>query len=262
MAVERSSAIVIGRFPLGESDRVVTFFTRRFGKVRGVARAARRLRSRFGGALEPFTLGELVFFDAGRSDLVQVDHFDVVRPFARARDDLERFGQAAWMAECVARLCPDRDPNATLFALLVRALETVEAGVRPSRVALAFGLRCVDLLGHRLRTDACVACGRSDVVAGGVVAFDVTGGGTVCATCAAALGGVFAVGGGTLGALKRLRRASWNEMTTLPVGRAEGELRALLEAQVSGLIGQSTRSARFLREVNRAFPSSTPEVLQ
>lgn len=251
MAVERSSAVVVGRFSLGESDRVVTFFTRGFGKVRGVARAARRLRSRFGSALEPFTLGELVFFDNGRTELVQVDHFDIVKPFAAARDDLERFGQSAWMAECVTRLTADRDPNAGVYALLVRALETIEAGVRPARVALAFGLRYVDLLGHRLRTDACVACGTTTVVTGGVAGFDVSGGGTVCSACAGALGGAFVVGGGTLGALKRLRRASWTEATSLPLGHAELELRALLEAQISGLIGQSTRSARFLREVSR-----------
>jgi DNA repair protein RecO (recombination protein O) len=251
MAVERSSAVVIGRFPLGESDRVVTFFTRRFGKVRGVAKSARRLRSRFGSALEPFTLGELVFFDGGRSELVQVDHFDIVRPFAALREDLQRLGHAAWMAECVARLTAERDASPAIFTLLVRALGAVEAGVAPSRVAVAFGLRYVDLLGHRLRTDACVACGRSAVVAAGAVAFDVTGGGTVCPSCGTALGGVLTVDGGTLGALKRLRRATWNETTVLPLGRAEVELRALLEAHVASLIGQSTRSARFLREVSR-----------
>jgi DNA repair protein RecO (recombination protein O) len=251
MAVERSSALVIGRFPLGESDRVVTFFTRRFGKVRGVAKAARRLRSRFGGALELFTLGELVFFDNGRTELVQIDHFDIVRPFAGARDELERLGQSAWMTECVSRLTGDRDPSAPVFNLLVRALETIEAGTRPARVALVFGLRHVELLGHQLRTDACVACGVDGVVAGGAVGVDVTGGGTVCPRCAAALGGVLTLSASALGALKRLRRASWAESMTLPLTREEIELRALLEAQVSGLIGQSTRSARFLREVRR-----------
>jgi DNA repair protein RecO (recombination protein O) len=257
MAIERSTALVLGRLALGESDRVVTFFTRRFGKVRGVARSARRLRSRFGGALEPFTLGELVLFDNGRTDLVQIDHFDIVRPFAAVRDDLDRLGHSAWMAECVTRLTGDRDANPALFALLVRAFSAVEAGARPARVAVAFGLRCVELLGHRLRDDACVACGGGIVVTDGAVAFDVTGGGTVCRACARALGGVVTVGGGTLGALRRLRRATWREATALPLGRAESELRALLEAQVAGLIGQSTRSARFLREVSRVAPAVT-----
>jgi DNA repair protein RecO (recombination protein O) len=255
MAVERSSAVVIGRFPMGESDRVVTFFTRRFGKVRGVARAARRVRSRFGGALEPFTLGELVFFDGGRSELVQVDHFDIVQPFARVREDLGRLGHAAWMTECVARLTAERDPNAAVFVLLVRALTAIEGGVRPARVAVAFGVRYVDVLGQALRTDACVACGAGMRV-GDRVAFDPPGGGTVCAPCAHALGGTLTVSGATLATLRRLGRASWTEATSTPLGRSEIELRVLLEAQVASLIGQSTRSARFLREVSRA---STPE---
>src|SRR5262247_969625 len=133
MPLGKSRAVVIGSLPLGGSDRIVSFFSREFGKIRGVARAARRMRSRFGGALELLTLGELVFFDSGRSELVQVDHFDIVHPFEGVRGDLERLGQAAWMVECVARLTADRDPSATLFGLLVRALHGVETGDPPRR---------------------------------------------------------------------------------------------------------------------------------
>lgn len=256
MPVERSQAVVIGAFPLGESDRVVTFFTRRFGKVRGVARAARRLRSRFAGALELFTLGELVFFDGGRSDLVQVDHFDIVRPFQAIRDDLERLGQAAWMIECVGRLTAERDPNAPLFSLLTQALASVDARARPGRVAVVFGVRAIDLLGHRLRTDACVACGRRGVVADGATAVDVEAGGTVCPACARALGGTISVAAASLATLRRLRAAGWDDATSRPLGRAEPELRALLDEQVAGLAGQGSRATRFLREVSRGLPVS------
>ena len=81
-------------------DRLVEFYTRDHGKVRGVAKSARRPRSRFGAALEPFTLGELVFFDTGRSGLVRVDHFDIVHSFVRVRENLDRLGRGAWMCEC------------------------------------------------------------------------------------------------------------------------------------------------------------------
>ena len=246
MGVERTSALVLGGFPLGESDRVVTFFTRRFGKLRGVAKSARRMRSRFGAALELFTLGELVFFDSGRSELVQVDHFDIVRPFERVRSDLERLGHAAFMVECVARLTAERDPGASLFTLLTRALAAVEAAERPSRVAVVFAVRCIDLLGHRLRTDACVACGRRMTMAG-MVAVDVENGGTVCASCVTP--GASMISGAALTALQRLRVAQWHEGTTTRLGRIEPELRGLLERHVATLIGQSSRAARFLREV-------------
>ena len=252
MGVERSAAVVIGSFELGESDRVVTFFTRTFGKVRGVAKAARRTRSRFGSALELFTLGELIFFDSGRSELVRVDHFDIARPFDGVRGDLTRLGHAAWMVECVGRLTGERDPNTRVYGLLLRALASVEDGAPPARVAVAFGVRCVDALGHRLRIDACVACGRPlrSAPAGGVP-IDVDGGGVVCTPCAALVPGVLTVSAGAVQALARLRTTSWNDATAAPLGRAEAELRAVLEAQVAGLIGHATRSARFLREIGR-----------
>ena len=122
MALERTAAIVIGGFPLGESDRAVTFYTREQGRVRGVARGARRMRSRFGGALELFTLGDLVYFDTGRSELVRIDHFDVTEPFAPLRDDLDRLGHASWIVECVTRLTAERDRHPALYGLLLRSL--------------------------------------------------------------------------------------------------------------------------------------------
>lgn len=254
MALGKSPAVVIGSFPLGESDRVVTFFSREYGKVRGVARAARRLRSRFGGALELLTLGHLVFFDSGRSDLVQVDHFDVLRPFDGVRTDLARLGQAAWAAECVGRLTAERDPNVALYGLLVRALRSLEAGGPPRRVAVAFGIRCIDVLGHRLRTDACVLCGRR-AAEWGVVAVDVEAGGVVCEACAAATGDAVRVEPATVAALRRLRTLSWEEATAARLGRVEPELRELLDRQVARLIGQPTRTSRFVREVERLSSS-------
>jgi DNA repair protein RecO (recombination protein O) len=255
MALGKSTAVVIGSFPLGESDRIVSFFSRDFGKVRGVARAARRMRSRFGSALELLTLGELVFFDTGRSELVQVDHFDIVHPFEGVRDDLERLGQAAWMVECVARLTADRDPSATLYGLLVRALRSVEAGDPPRRAATAFGLRCVDALGHRLRIDACVGCGRRGSLAGAPIAIDVEEGGLVCAACAGRARSALRVDASTLGALRRLRAMPWSAAMALGLGATEDHVREIVDLHVTRLAGQPPRAARFLREIERCWPA-------
>jgi DNA repair protein RecO (recombination protein O) len=245
MALGKSSAVVIGSFDLGESDRVVTFYSREHGKVRGVAKAARRMRSRFGGALELFTLGELVFFDTGRSELVRVDHFDVLEPFASLRVDLERLGQAAWMVECVGRLTAERDPHAALYGLLTRALRACAGAAAPVRVAVCFGTRCLDVLGHRPRLDRCVECGR--VYPFARPALDE--GGLVCEACAAQVAGATAISPAAVVALSRLRAARWEEALTQPLGRIEAELRTALEAHMTRLIGQPTRTAKFLREV-------------
>ena len=246
MGLGASPAVVVGSFPLGESDRVVTFFTREFGRLRGVAKAARRLRSRFGGALELFTLGELVFFDTGRSELARIDHFDVTQPFARLRENLEALGEAAWIVEIVARTTGERDRQPALYGLLVRALRAMEVAPRPARVAVCFGVRCLDVLGHRPRLDRCVECGR-------VYPFprpSVGEAGLVCEGCRPGVDAV-PVAAATVAAFTRLRAVRWDEAIAAPVGRAGPELRAVLDTQLSRLIGQPTRSGRFIREVHR-----------
>jgi DNA repair protein RecO (recombination protein O) len=250
MPLGRSAAVVIGSFPLGESDRVVTFYSRDFGKLRGVARSARRLRSRFGGALELLTLGQLVFFDTGRSDLLRVDHFDVTRPFARVRENLDRLAQAAWAVECVARLTGDRDPHVGLFGLLVRALSALEGGRPPRRVAIAFGVRCIEALGHRLRTEACVGCTRR-ASAAAPVAIDLEAGGVVCAGCEPVMRAPVRVSAGAVAALRRERTLAWDVATSAPLGGVERELRDMLDRQAALLMGQAPRTLRFVREMER-----------
>jgi DNA repair protein RecO (recombination protein O) len=242
----RSAAVVIGSFPLGESDRVVTFFARDVGRIRGVAKAARRIRSRFGGALELFTLGELVFFDTGRSDLVRIDHFDVTHPFAALRERLDRLGEAAWIVEIVARTTGERDRQPALYGLLVRALRALETAERPARVSVCFGARCLDVLGHRPRLDRCGECGRAYPFPHP----SLGEGGVVCEDCRTGTDAV-AVSPATVSALARIRSVPWDEAVSTPVGRAGPELRAVLDTHLSRLIGQPTRSGRFLRELRR-----------
>jgi len=252
MALGKSTAVVIGSLPLGESDRLVTFYSRDFGKIRGVAKAARRMRSRFGSALELCTLGELLFFDTGRSELVRVDHFDITRPFQRVREDLERLAQAAWIIECVARLTAERDRHVALFALLARSLRALEGARTPTQVTICFGVRCIEALGHRPRLDACVECGRTYPFPRPCFGE----GGLVCEPCARQARDALPISPAAIGAFERLRSLAWEEALALPLDKTEAELSALLEANVARLIGHPTRATKFQREIRRLSPVS------
>jgi DNA repair protein RecO (recombination protein O) len=251
MALYRTQGIVIGRRALGESDRLVDFYTRDHGRLRGVAKSARRTRSRFGSSLELFTLGELVFFDTGRSELVRIDHFDIVHPFVRVREHLERLGQGAWVVECLTRLTPDRDSQPALFGLTLRSLRALDAGARPQRVASCFALRAVDLLGHRPRIDRCVECGRAYPFR--EAALDMTAGGLLCARCGVGADAL-PVSGAAVGLLKRLRAMAWEEGLRLPLAvELDAELAATLEGVMTRLMGHVPHSSRFLAQTRRPF---------
>jgi DNA repair protein RecO (recombination protein O) len=249
MSVYQSQAVVIGRRVLGESDRLVEFYTRDFGKLRGVAKSARRPRSRFGSSLELFTFGEVIFFDSGRSELVRIDHFDILHSFVGVREDLDRLGRGAWAVEALARLAAERDPNSTLFRLLVRTLDSLEGSSRPRWVSTCFALRAIDLFGHRPRIDRCVACGRSYPFADPIL--DIEIGGLVCPRCGPGLEAL-AVSGAVVGALKRLRALRWDEALRLSLASAlEGELSVIVEGMIARLVGHAPRSSRFIAQMRR-----------
>jgi len=251
MGLQRTQGVVIGRRPLGEADRLVTFYTREFGRLTGVAKGARRPRSHFGSALELFTQGQLLFFETERSQLVRVDHFDLLHPFLAVQEQLERLGQGAWVVECLGRLTAERDPHAALYGLLIRTLRALEEIPRPERAALAFMLRAVDLLGHRLRLDRCLECGGPP---GTAPRLDFSAGGLLCEACAPAASDSLPLSGQAVGALRRLRTLRWEELLTTSLPRAvEAEVPSALEAQVVRLMGCPLRTSRFLAQTRRSL---------
>src|SRR3954449_11205969 len=79
MPVYTSEALILRTYKLGEVDRIVVFLTRDRGKKRGVAKGARRARSRFMGALEPLTEVRLAYFENERRELVGLNYAETVR---------------------------------------------------------------------------------------------------------------------------------------------------------------------------------------
>ncbi|HEV8311190.1 MAG TPA: DNA repair protein RecO [Methylomirabilota bacterium] len=244
MPLLRTDGIVLRARDLGEHDRLVSLYTRDLGKLTAVARGARRVRSRFGGALELFTWGDVVGFEREGRELVRLDHFDIRRSFRRLREDLERLGQGARMLEAVGRLVEERDAHPACFLLLLRALRALETSA-PARVQLAFMLRFLDLAGYRPRLDRCGGCGRPLGTA--AVAFDPAQGTVTCGSCRPP--GAPGVAPRVLGALRGLQAAAWEARLqariALPVER---EAASLLDDYLAALTGTALRTPRFLAQ--------------
>ena len=79
MPLYTADALVLRTYALGEADRLVVFLTRDRGKKRGVAKSARRPRSRFTGALEPLTEARVAYFESARRELVGLNYAETIR---------------------------------------------------------------------------------------------------------------------------------------------------------------------------------------
>jgi len=175
----RTPAIVLKRMDLGEADRIVTFFSRDQGKVRAVAKGARRVTSRSAGHIEPFTLTD-VLFAVGR-ELDVVSQADTVEAFRQLRENLNLTTHAYYLAEVVDLLTEERLENRAVFDVLVDAFRQLTLAADARLVLIAFHLQLLDALGYRPELRQCVGC--SAAIEPVANHFSARQGGALCPTC-------------------------------------------------------------------------------
>ena len=113
----------------------MVLFRREFGMVRGVAKGARRLRSRFGSALEPFSEVRVEYFEKEERELVSLQHTDLIRSSFDIASDPESLETYAYIADLLIEFAPPHDPNETLYRM-VRAVLSARLKHRPEHEAL------------------------------------------------------------------------------------------------------------------------------
>jgi len=158
MAVLTSDAVVLRTWPVHESDLIVSFLSRDYGRIKGIAKAALKSRKRFGGALEPMTVTRAWFAERPRQELVRLDQLEIVRSPLSAPVDHVRLTVLSFFAELLEQALPEHDPQETVFRLLVSVLEqtTVE---QPWIPLTYFQLWMTRLMGLLPDIAHCTACG-------------------------------------------------------------------------------------------------------
>lgn len=158
MPLVESEAIILRSSPFGEADKLVSFFSRALGRLRGIAPSARRSRRRFGAALEPLSYVRLWFFERENRELVRLSQSELIDSFWNARDSYERSVALSQVTELAERLLPEREASDKAFRLL---LATLEAFQRTDSVWLPltyFQLWSVRLAGWLPALDRCARC--------------------------------------------------------------------------------------------------------
>ena len=160
MALKESEAIVLRTYPLRESDLLVTLFTRLEGKVKGVARAAKKSKRRFGGALEPLTYVRAFYDDRERQELARLDSCEVIESPLASEVSYPRAVALGHIAELLDELLPDRERSDAVFRLTVSVLQELR-GASLWMPLTYFELWMTRLMGFLPELSECVACGRS-----------------------------------------------------------------------------------------------------
>jgi DNA repair protein RecO (recombination protein O) len=161
MGLVETEAIVLRVYPLAEADKIVVCLTRSAGVVRAVARGARRLKSRFGAGLEPFTLLHLSYYEKEGRELVTLRQTEIQRSYFNLSRRAETHAALAYLSELVLEFAPPHEPNEKLFRMVRATLGAVPQGEEDFTPLLRyFEVWTLKLAGFLPELRRCAECGR------------------------------------------------------------------------------------------------------
>ncbi len=193
MPARVSEALVLRTYPLKEADLVVSFLTRDQGKLRGVAKRARRPKSAFGAGLERLSHVRMAYFQRETRELVNLDSCELIRSQFGLISDYWASVALDYLAEVSEQLLPSAEPGERFFRLLLAVLDSMRQGEPGSgawRAVTYFSLWAVRLSGWLPELNVCLSCGSllDDPETRERAYFSRTRTGLVCGHCRAALG--------------------------------------------------------------------------
>lgn len=121
-----TEAIILRTYNLSEADKIVVCLTRTSGVVRAVARGARKLKSRFGAGLEPFTVVQASYYEKENRELLSLRQAEILNSYFHLAAKEQIVEGLAYMSELTIEFAPPHEPNEKLFRMFRANLEALE----------------------------------------------------------------------------------------------------------------------------------------
>ncbi len=240
-----TEAVVLRAMKFRDTSKIVSLYTRQFGRLSVVAKGARGRTPRFGAALEPMSHVTAVLYHKERRELHLLSQCDLLNGFRRIADTMERMAAGLEVVELVGGVTHDEEANPALFDLLTATLGAIDHATNTPALALySFEIRLAAILGFQTAFAHCLVCARpleGTAVKGGVSMFQPDRGGCLCSSCRESHPGGRRLGAAALEVMQQLEDApdpaAALKIAVAPAAAAEvGETLSLyLRTHVEGL---------------------------
>lgn len=246
--VYRSEAIVLRRRDFGEADRLLTLFTRDHGKLRAIAKGARKPQSRKAGHVELFMRSKMLFARGRNLDLItQAELVEAYRPL---REELVRLTYASHIAELLDRFTGENDVQPELYHLLADALGWLAESQDLMLTTRYYELRLLSLVGFQPQLFQCVHC--KTPIEPQDQFFSAELGGVLCPNCRPADKGTQPISLAALKVMRYLQTRPYKAVKVLRVRpRLHAEIETLLHSYLRHQLESRLQSADFLRRLRQ-----------
>ena len=239
-------AVVLRHSDWGEADRLLGLFSREQGKLRAVAKGARKLRSRKAGHLEPFTRVSLLLA-RGREFWI-VTQAETVDAYLPLRDDLLRTSYAGYVIELLDRFTYEEGENRPIYTLLVDTLQRLSAGDEPFTAVRYYEVRLLDHLGFRPQLFECANCRREVLPEDQFFSFSA--GGVICPRCGQGLRNLKPISVETLKYLRHFQRSNYADASRArPSLEVQNEAESLMQGYFTYLLERELNTPGFLKSI-------------
>lgn len=246
MSTEKTEGLVIRQTDFSETSRVVTLFTRDFGKISALAKGARRLKGAFESALDLLTQCRLVFIRKSSGGLDLLTEAQLIARFRPAEKSLTALYGGYYVAELLSSLTEEYDPHPVLYEEAVVALARLQHANLAGAAVLRFELVLLREIGQLPALDACVACGTP---AGNQESFGfwVSQGGLICRNCQKAEFPQQQLSPGTIALLRMFSREGDVPLERISLSaEQQQQMRKFLNSAITHLLGRRPKMLRYL----------------
>ncbi len=244
MPVYREQAIVLGHHDLSGADRIIIFLTEGRGKVKAVAKGARRPKSRFAGCVEPLSLVEMGYFtQPQRTTLARLNHSELIEAFSSLRDDYDRLLRGFYVVELADVLLKEGVAVPACFEHVAGALRALDEGGDGDLVRWGCAWRLLAALGYKPNLSTCVVCKGEKTLE----TFNPGLGGCLCPGCRTPDRDGLPLSAGAIDHLRLLWDLSWQDVGHMkPSGSIRAEVGRVVELYLNQHLDRRLKSAELL----------------
>ncbi|MBO9129604.1 DNA repair protein RecO [Bacillus sp. 165] len=248
---QKIEGIVLKAINYGETNKIVTIFSRELGKVGVVARGAKKPNSRLSSVSQPFTYGYfLVQVGTGLGTLQQGE---VISSMRDIREDIFITAYASLVIELTDKALEEKKSNPFLFELMYQTLHYMNEGVDPEVLAYIYQTKMMPVLGMYPEFDTCSVCHQSDAF----VAFSIREGGFLCAKHAEQDPYRLPINEAAGKLLRLFHHFHLNRLGNVSVkAETKKQLRTILNAYYDEYCGIYLKSRRFLQQLEKLTPDT------
>ena len=247
MSIQKTEAILLAKKDIRETSVIAAFFTRDFGKIKGLVKSVRGPLAKFGLYLHEFARYDIVFYDRARSDTYMVTQCDLLEPYAEIAQDIDKRLKAFYVLELVDKFTALRDDSPKIYQLLEWILDRIEKERFPERAIIIFQIMLLEYTGFFPQLENCVECSKKIEAQAG---FSVRLSGLLCHECFGADSQAAALSRGAVASVNMIRKQKTEKLAgTMITGSIVDELATMLDKFIAYHLGEHLKTSIVLSEM-------------